>query len=170
MIDVGAFRALNEYERRYLTGGEWRGSKWRISGAPKKPYFLPFQDVVIQGVQAVKRPGWKAHFYFDENKSLASFALQLYTIIKRGSDSEFASRMGEMTFASGRERAGLQAADLFTYAWYQYRLRGRSARPEVLAVMDTLTRRGDELHYFSAQTMDKLLGKAPLTDGKTYVV
>jgi hypothetical protein len=171
MIDVRAFRALDENERRKLTGGQWRGSKWRISGAPKKPYFLPFQDVVIQGVEAVKRPGYKAHFYFDENKQLSSFGRELYVHIKLScEDPEFVSRMGEVTFASSRESAGLQAADLFAYTWYQYRLHGRSAKPEVLTVMDTLTRKGDELRYFSQQTMDELLGKIPLTDGKTFTV
>jgi hypothetical protein len=170
MIDVRWFRTLSENERRHLTGGQWRKGKWRVSGAPQKPYFLPFQDVVIQAVEAVKPPGWKAHFYFDENKQMSSFARELFAVIKRGSPPEFSSRMGEVNFASSHESAGLQAADLFAHAWYQYRLHGKTAKSDILTVMDALAQKGDELCYFGAQTMNKLLGKAPLTDGEIFTL
>lgn len=166
MIDVGAFRALNEDERRYLTGGKWRSEKWRISGAPTKPYFLPFQDVIIQGVEAVKRPRDRAHFYFDTNKQLSSFGRELYAQVRNGcEDAGFVSRMGDLTFASPSENPGLQAADLFAYCWYHFRLHGHSTKPEVQMVMNVLTKKGDELNYFSKAAMDKLLGKIPPTDG-----
>ena len=170
VIDVGYFNSLTEHERRHLTGGESRDGKWRVSGAPKKAYFLPFQDVVIQAVEAVQRVGWKAHFYFDENNQFSSFARELYTIIKRGSPPEISSRMGDLTFASSSDTAGLQAADLFTYVWYQYTQRRRSLKPEILTIFDALKERGTEVHYFSAETMGKLLGKAVPTEGRTIYV
>jgi hypothetical protein len=171
MINVAAFMGHNEAERRHLTGGEWRKEKWRISGAPKHSFFLPFQQVIIQGVEAVHRAGDKAHFYFDVNRQLSSFGRELYAQIKRGcGDTEFTSRMGDLTFASSSESPGLQAADLFAHCWYHYRLHGRSTRPEILRVMNTLTQKGDELDYFSSDVMKKLLGKIPPTNGRVFEV
>jgi hypothetical protein len=169
MIDVAAFRSLTDDERRHLTGGLWREGKWRFSGAPTKPYYLIFQDVVIQGVQAVKRSDWQAEFFVAEQNELAPLAAKLYAQMKRGlDDRHFISMMGEMRFASPKDRAGLQAADLLSYAWYQYRISGRMMKPEVSRAMDSLVHKGDELRYFSAEAMAKLLGKLPMTPGGVF--
>jgi hypothetical protein len=125
---------------------------------------------VIQAVEAVKPAGWKAHFWFDENKQLSSFARDLYTIIKRGSPPEFSSRMGDVTFTSSNEAAGLQAADLFSYVWYHYVRDGGSLKPELLTIFHALSRKIEDVHYFSAQTMAKHLGKADPTAGRTIFV
>ena len=171
MIDVRAFRALDHNERRHLTGGIWREGKWRFSGAPSKPYYLVFQDVVIQAVQAVKRPDWQAHFFVAEQNELAPLAAELYAMMKRTLyDRELVSTLGEMRFASPKDQPGLQAADLLSYSWYQYRIAGRAMRPEAASAMDTLMQKGDEMRYFSADTMAKLLGKAPMTSGIMFTV
>jgi len=170
MVDAHAFRGFTEGEWRYLTGGSWKHGKWRVSGTPKKPYYVAFQEVVIRAVEAVKRPRMQAHFYFDENKQLSSVAQRLYVQIKQDcEDPVFVSKMGETTQASSFNHPRLQAADLITYCWYQFGEHGKGAKKEVLGVMDVLAPKGDEVMFFTKETMEKLLGRRPMTDGRTMV-
>jgi hypothetical protein len=169
MIDVRAFRAFSHDERRHLTGGMWREGKWRFSGGPSKPYYLVFQDVVIQSVQKVKRPGWQAHFVVAEQNELVPLAAKLYALMKRTLyDRELVSLMGEMRFASPKAQPGLQAADLLAYCWYQYRILGHGMKREADEAMKALMYKGDEMRYFSAESMAKLLRQAPMTPGITF--
>jgi hypothetical protein len=46
-IFVEHFNSFSLEERRYLTGGTFRKGKVASSGCPSKPYFVPFQQVVV---------------------------------------------------------------------------------------------------------------------------
>jgi hypothetical protein len=74
--------------------------------------------------------------------------------------------MGSATFESRFQAIGLQAADMLTYCWYQFRLYGHDARPEVHQVLSA--QRGDTLVAFTADMMDKLVGRGDPTPGTTY--
>jgi len=167
MIDVRAFRLLTHDERRQLTGGHRLYGKWNFSGAPTKPYYLVFQHLVIQAIENIHNLSWKADFVFDQQNQLAPLAARLYSRMKAsGTEYPVFSRMGDVIFSSRLERPGLQAADLLAHCWYQYVFHGKQTKPEIRRVMNSLTQRSDEMPFFSRETMFKLVGRLPLTDGR----
>jgi hypothetical protein len=79
-IDVDVFKSLTEDERRYLTGGQHNGMKWIKHGAPTKPYFVPFQLVLINSATSIT-PGDVLYPVMSRQEQYKIHALELYEII-----------------------------------------------------------------------------------------
>ena len=124
---------LSHNQRRFLTGGRLIDGKFKSSGCPSKPYFLPFQSCVVDA--AGHAPiGGKAHFFFDLNKQFKGYALDCFALLKTY-PLLCQDRVGDIDFKTGLEAAQLQAADLYCYQFYQYALRkiaDPTARPTKL--------------------------------------
>jgi hypothetical protein len=117
-VVVACFNKLSHNQRRFLTGGFLKDGKFGSSGAPTKPYFLPFQVCIVQS--ATNAPvGGKAHFAFDLNKQFKGHALQLFALVRQ-SELKVQDRIGEVTFPTGLEAVQLQAADLLCYRSYRH--------------------------------------------------
>ena len=165
MVDVQDFFGYTEDERRVLTGGYQVGGRWKLSGAPSRPYHLIFQQIVFCALRAAERPGWKVDFTFDAQNEFAPLARKMYADIS-SLDHEFRPLMGKMEFRSRADAIALQAADLLAHCWYQYGLKGETAPPDIHRVLGV--QRHDTVAYFNKDTMDKVLGRAPLTPAKVY--
>jgi len=117
-VDVPLFHSMNEHERRYVTGGIYKG-RWVKPGAPSKPYFLPFQHCINIGGHRTP-PGETLHPVMSEQRQYQMNALDLYRRT-RELPLPFKDRLAErMVFRSPKSVVELQAADLAAYHTYQY--------------------------------------------------
>jgi hypothetical protein len=125
-VDVAAFRALTEDERRHVTGGilSKNYSRWTRQGAPTKPYFLCFMLCVNQALNSTS--DLKVNLFCDEqpDESSKNNATELVELIKEyRADQE---RLGSIIFGSRGDHPPLQAADLLAYLWYVQRSKDNS--------------------------------------------
>ena len=120
VLVVDAFNRLTHNERRFLTGGALRDGKFVTSGCASKPYFLPFQTVVLDLARHASIGG-KAHFAFDLNKQFKGYALELFALVKGLTALPFHNRIGEISFPTGLEAVQLQTANLLCYLNYRKR-------------------------------------------------
>lgn len=137
VVVVESFNKLSHNERRFITGGHIVNGKFRSSGCPNKPYFLPFQVVVTDAADHAP-VGGKAHFFFDLNKQFKGYALELFTLLK-SQETNVANRLGDISFPTGVEAVQLQAADLLCYQTYQYGLKQmQNAREKTGPILNRL--------------------------------
>ncbi|SRR5579871_3997936 len=121
VVVMQSWNKLSQNQRRFLTGGKLVRGKFKSSGCPSKPYFLPFQACVMNA--AAHAPiGGKAHYFFDLNKQFKGYALDCFALLK-SYDLKVKDRIGDIDFKTGLEAVQLQAADLYCYQLYQYALR-----------------------------------------------
>jgi len=120
-VVMESFKKLSHNQRRFLTGAELVNGKFRGTGCPSKPYFLPFQICVTDAAEHAPIGG-EAHFFFDLNKQFKGYALDLFALLKH-QETKVRDRIGEIDFRTGLDAPQLQAADLFCYQCYQFALR-----------------------------------------------
>jgi hypothetical protein len=121
VVVMESWNKLSHNQRRFLTGGKLVNGKFKTSGCPSKPYFLPFQSCVMDAANHAPIGG-KAHYFFDLNKQFKGYALDCFALLK-SYDLRVKDRIGDIDFKTGLEAAQLQAADLYCYQFYQYALR-----------------------------------------------
>jgi hypothetical protein len=169
-VNVEAFRQYTEKERRVLTGAALSALGLKGTGCPTKPYFLVFQDIIFQALDRLKRLDWKVDFVFDQQTVFEGFALELYGQLN-ADDDKWSRRMGDISFRSRTNVPQLQAADLLAYCWYQLSSdRTARKRAYIKPVLDALESKDYEAHFWSKESMDKSLGRAPRMPGKAYQV
>lgn len=117
-IIVADFHRYSLNQRRYLTGATIRGGKFRSSGCPTKPYFMPFQ-ACIDRICYHTENGVKAHFFCGSDRTLSDYALSLFKHLKDIARTGIREKLGNIDFPEARNTPHLQAADLFSYAMYQ---------------------------------------------------
>jgi hypothetical protein len=102
-------------ERRFMTGARYsmKLNKFLSSGAPGKPYFVPFQDCIGR-VATRCSSGEKAHFFFALNHQFRGYAADVYALIK-SHPLEFEAHLGTIAFPTPLDAVHLQAADLLCY-------------------------------------------------------
>jgi hypothetical protein len=123
---VEDYRLFSHECKRWLTGGSIHAGKFVRTGAPSKPYFVPFQ-VLVQRVVDYTKTGSKAHFFCGLNSQFSDYAKALFAQIKSkplAPDSEWISkpRVGDITFPMASETPELQAADLLAHLTYLHML------------------------------------------------
>lgn len=126
VVVMESFNKLSHNQRKFLTGAELVNGKFKGTGCPSKPYFLPFQLCITDAAEHAP-VGGKAHFFFDLNKQFKGYALDLFALVKN-QDTRVKDRIGEIDFPTGLEAPQLQAADLFCYQFYQFALK-RAVNP-----------------------------------------
>jgi hypothetical protein len=117
-VVMADWHQLPEPERRYLTGGRYRKGRFRSTGAPNKPYFLPFIRNIGK-VASYCADDLKVHFAFDRNEPYSGYALDYYKTLNR-LELRYWQRCGRLDFPTSKEAAPLQAADLLAYKINQY--------------------------------------------------
>jgi hypothetical protein len=120
-VVVQSFNKLPYNKRRFLTGAQLVNGKFKSSGCPSKPYFLPFQVALLDAADHAPIGG-KANFFLDLNKNFKGYALDVFGLIKK-QEIKIAPRLGEIGFPTGLEAPQLQAADLLCYESFQYALK-----------------------------------------------
>jgi hypothetical protein len=117
-VDTRVFFLLTEDERRWLTGGQHNGVKWKTQGAPSKPYFLPFQFCMIQSANFV-RDGDKVSPIMSRQDQYKMKALELYKLMLNTNPAmQCRNKLADvMEFSDPKKTPALQAADLAVY-WF----------------------------------------------------
>lgn len=125
-IIVNDFNSLSFEERRFLTGATLKNGVLVSSGAPSKPYFVPFQ-LVLKIVTDHTPIGGRAQFNFGIDRNFSDYARSLFLQI----ESQFTmphysgswksrDRLGNSIFPKAAETPQLQAADLLAHLEYKY--------------------------------------------------
>lgn len=115
-VDVQVFNSLTEDERHFVTGGFHNGMKWKYPGAPSKPYFLPFHNVLQQATKYVPY-GKLMYPVMSRQDQYEMKALELYERMLNGYPApKCRSKWADdMAFSDPKEVAPLQVADLAAY-------------------------------------------------------
>ena len=167
LVVVHDFLSFSYDERRFLTGGGYLNGKFVSSGAPSKPYFVPFQHCILESVKYCK-PGIKMNYYFDFNKVLSGYAQDLYKIIVgwiQLTRDPAGRALGEIGFPTGIQAPALQAADLLAYQTYQYRKTGtgerRHAMPHLLRQLLSKSKDNRDFVFYDRKTLILSLEDCP---------
>lgn len=117
---VSDWKRLEPDHRRFMTGGKYspRKSKFLTSGAPNKPYFVPFQDCIAR-IATLCEEEEKAHYFFSLNKQFCGYALDVFELIKTH-PMPFEKHLGGISFYTPKEAVHLQAADLLCYLLQEF--------------------------------------------------
>jgi len=123
-VNTKDFLALPIDHRRWLTGGYMSSAKrWKRQGAPTKPYFLAFQQAVLDAVKFSQHSdhagrhlgtGDIVHFVFDQQFEYERSARGIFNAMKR-SPLSVKDRIGAVVFTSKSRALPLQVADFVAY-------------------------------------------------------
>jgi len=139
-VDIRAFEALSESERRLLTGCFIHSRRGLInSGAPTKPFFAAFVHCVTEAARTAKG-GAVVDFMFDRNATFAPQIEQQVAVIRKHGPPEFVGRLGRIDFGPCAQSPGLQAADLVAYAYRRWLIGGLSEKPDLSHAFDSIWR------------------------------
>ena len=124
-IIVDDFYSFSEKQRKFMTDATLTPSgKFTTSGAPTKPYFVPFQNAV-RNITDYTKPGRRVNFVFGLDRPMSKYADAFFKEIKlrggwgqRGWASR--ARLGDPAFPLAKETPQLQAADLFAHLTYRH--------------------------------------------------
>ncbi len=155
-IVVNDFNQFPLDMRRYFTGATLRTGKRVIgTGCPNKPYFVPFQRLIIN-VCDYAPVGGKAHFFFGLDRPFYEYATVLFKQIadspRRGPGFEWKDRLGEPSYPLAKETAQLQAADFLANLTYHHMLDAGdnigTVPPSPLLAKCIANKRSDEDFFF----------------------
>jgi hypothetical protein len=175
-IHISDFKALSIDQRRWLTGGLLAKSenvKWKTSGAPNKPYFLAFQQCVIDAIRfGLKEHSERAHFVFDRQSEFERSALSLCDAM-RSQHKDIGSKMGEIVFSSKETAILLQVADFMAYEAYQHKIRElKYKRPQPLSdnahILFNDWNAKRRLISIDGKQLDALLNECPMRPGQRF--
>jgi len=170
-VDTGAFNALTEGERRWLTGGLWaarpddlsRGRWTQNTGAPTKPYYLAFQFFLVQAAQSSVKDA-QISFLFDRQNVLQAQAINMFQqTVERGliKIEGYEKYLRWIAYGNSPDEPSLQAADLHTHAWYGTLARGPDLEWERSYAMDLLTKKRTVMGICNADYLEQLLTRLP---------
>jgi len=179
-VNTKDFFALSLDERRWLTGGFLSSTqKWRKQGAPTKPYFLAFQQAIIDAVKFTQDvnvggvplgTGEVVHFVFDQQREYESSARAIFDAMKRAKIS-VKDRIGDVVFTAKTRALPLQVADFIAYESYSYiqgvltkgkdQLRNQAAK--------RLFQRPRRLVYINGATLKTMLTLSPVRPNSAFM-
>jgi hypothetical protein len=181
LILVGAainskdFLALPIDHRRWLTGGYMSApKKWRRQGAPTKPYFLAFQQAVLDAVKFSQHydsagrhlgTGDTVHFVFDQQFEYEQSARGIFNAMKR-SPLSVKDRIGDVVFSSKSRALPLQVADFIAYESFCYLVERIHRNRELMrrqAARRLFRMSAMRSVYIDAKELKKLLAACPPT-------
>lgn len=169
-VDVIAFNAHSELERRFLTGASRMRAKKSLSGSPGQAYYLPFVNAMSQALD-VTPEGDCVDVISDRHPKLSGYAAVLFNDLKEVWKDDGAERLGAFVFESRENAVPLDAADMLAHAWYSYTANNGSPPTKIRrAGVDQILshQKLDRFPHFTSDVMDKLLGKALRTLGRDF--
>jgi hypothetical protein len=157
-VDQDAFFNLTYGERCYMTGGHLIGTRWKLSGAPRRAYFVALSQLLGEAVKRTEE-GAKVHFLFDEQEVLKGRVKEMINYITKRK-MLLTERFGQRGHDSSAEWPGLQAADLYCYAWHARLSRERDTSDFTKAIeyaLGRLNRRRRGLPVYNAAEFERIL-------------
>jgi len=132
-IIVDDFNSFSLKQRKFMTGATLVGNtgKFKSSGAPNKPYFVPF-GFCLRKITDYTKPGRKVNFFFGLDRPMANYAKEMFKQIKTaddwpGSAWKSKNRVGDPAFPLAKQTPQLQAADLLVLLSYRRMLERHAA-------------------------------------------
>jgi len=162
---VEHFNGCSLEDRKFLTGARVTDGRLITTGAPSKPYFMPFQQC-LKRVAEYTGQGDKADFYFGLGRAFADYARILLKEIREHPESPFRERLGQDSYPLAKDTPGLQAADLLAHLTYldmQERVSKNSWDSSPSPLLRTClvnARRGDDFFYYDDECIEGTLAKA----------
>lgn len=164
-VNTADFIALGKGERRYITGAGFRpwgftldtyeGVQWLASGGPSQPYYLAFQQCLMDGLAHVPREA-TVHFVFDHQNVLEDGAIKVFDDFKLHSPSEEGEpKVGRLSFGFASSEPEIQAADLFTYSVFSSLTREQDITPDRRRAFVALTRKRSGIPLANADSIEK---------------
>jgi len=171
-VDVVAFRALNEEQRRYLTGAHLESTfhirmvddqghgiasqsrKLKTSGAQSKPYMLAFLHFLADAFKISPNDS-SMHFMFDASKQ-EGVAKETFSHWRGEYPDK--KRFESITFADSKYYPQLQAADLLAYSWYR-KITHATVSSEILRARQSLVLKKRYLQLADATYFESNLKK-----------
>jgi hypothetical protein len=157
-IIVPDFKSFSLDERKFMTGAtrDLKSGKLRTSGCPSKPYFVPFQHVVMQ-ICRYAPVGGKAHFFFGIDRPFYRYATVLFqqmkTDVLQGGPWAWKRQLGDPSAPRAANTAQLQIADFLANLTYHHMIDAGPnlglVQPSLLLYNCIQNRRTDEDFYFS---------------------
>lgn len=125
-IVVPDFWSFTAKQREFMTGATLspKSGRFSESGAPTRPYFVPF-GTALQMVTNRTKPGHTANFFFGLDRPMARYAEIVFEAIKDlgyrpGTAWYSQGRLGKPRFPIAKQTPELQAADLLALLSYRH--------------------------------------------------
>ena len=157
------WNSLSHNLRRWLTGGIYDepSGKWLTSGAPNKPWFFAFQEVIIGGASFAKG-GVKVDFIFDRQDNFSGLALNMFSQMRDEQRWRTGQHLGGIAFYSRFERVCLQAADLLAFCLFHLEAyRKDTDKPEIAYALHHLADREMNAKSLDRRAVELLLPQYP---------
>ncbi len=160
-VIVDDFMALPLNARMLLTGAHISDRRFRSSGCPNRPYFLPFMEVIRKVAKCAAQRG-RANFFLGTDRKFSRYARELYSITQGNPSFDERYRLGTIDFPLASKTPQLQAADLLAYLTYDYICEKKRRRNWLLPPADLLRNilvrgeREDQV-YFDDEQMRRML-------------
>jgi hypothetical protein len=162
VMPVDLFFKYGEDDRRYLTGAKVEGGKFKTTGKPTAPYFLPFQHCIIEAAHRFERSA-KIDYFFDQNEQLSGWATTLYQDLR--SFLKVSDRLGELKYADSKTSAPLQAADLVCFELKECVEKSKDVmKLEASYVLRHATKRGAQVKIFDERVIKEILSRPASLD------
>jgi hypothetical protein len=166
------FFAYSEDERRYLTGAalitttHWYRNQFEIvdkllahQGSPSRPYFVVFPGFLLEAIQKSGNVGdCQVHITLDRQPALEARAGEVFDSFKGACKAPQVANLGHLTYSDSQSEVGLQAADLYAYAWY--RKLTESMTGDLLKAFQVLTKKKPGIVLAGKRYFDGLLDRA----------
>ena len=143
----------NDLDRRiWLTGGVKNEFKWKTSGSPNNPYYLPFQHCVLVGAEDASATR-KLNIFSDINKNLAPYSVQLLTDYRRV-HPDLNEKLGPIDHVSRIDVVVIQCADLLAYVHLRHKT---NENEEIRYALDRLIEKENNVRFFNEQGLEQAL-------------
>ena len=143
----------NDLDRRiWLTGGVKNDFRWKTSGNPNNPYYVPFQHCVLAGARDANSTR-KLNIFSDSNKNLAPYAVQLVADYKRV-HPHLNEKLGSIDHVSRLKVVLIQCADLLAYVHLRHKT---NENAETRYALDRLTEKENNIRFYNQQGLEQAL-------------
>jgi hypothetical protein len=162
-VFIEYFNSLSHNLRRWLTGGVYDESrrKWLSSGAPNKPYFFAFNEIVVGAAEHAKT-GVKIDCICDRQDNFSGLATQMWNYMKDDMDWYTGKHLGGINFYSRFERVSLQAADMLAFCLHHVEAyRAGTNKYEVAYVLHHIAKNGMYVRKLDRQAVELMLPGYP---------
>jgi hypothetical protein len=160
-VDVSAFNTFTIGERRFLTGGIWDSARGTFThlGKPSAPYFAAFQYFVREALNRTPSNA-KLHLIFHYQSAMEPKAHEIVAeMIAMPQLMPGSEKLVGIEYHYSIEEPQLQAADLYTYGWYDFCRHGVSTNSIMRLAMTQLTSKEKGMGIFNLEGIEANLQK-----------
>lgn len=173
-ISLEDFFSYPVSQRKYLTGAVYHSNKQEFitSGKPNAAYFVPFNLVIIRGLELGAKQKEMVHFVFDEQNEFSPKALERIAEMRKFDNSSLTQFLGDTVYCSSFRVPALQCADLAAFTcreFYKRKMYGLPIMAEdrgVVTPMEVfgviIRRRNHRIFKLQRAEMDGILKKSTI--------